>query len=116
MITKSLPKKIGPKKKKSDATKIKKKQISYMIRKADLEKLPEIDKRIKRAEYTEELMKHFEFTEKARDNNVTWEQTSPNTMTLFYPKTGKSVVFICDNKTPNQYKIFKLKQLLGEFD
>lgn len=111
-----MPKRIGRPKRKTDALKIKKKQPSYMIRKADLEKLPAIDKRIQDIENTEELMKHFEFAEKAKENNVEWKELPSGTMSLFHPESGKSCTFICDNNTPNQYKIFKLKQLLGEFD
>jgi hypothetical protein len=116
MIKKSLPKKIGPKKKESDATKIKKKQTSYMIRKADLEGLPAIDKKIKALEHGQEILKYYEFTDMARENEVIWELLPSGSMSLLSSKNGKHLVFLCDKKTPNQYKIFKLNQLLGKFD
>lgn len=116
MIKKSLPKKIGRKKKESDTTKIKKRQQSYMIRKADLEKLPEIDRKIKDMQATEEWMIRVDFVEKAKENNVVWEQSEAGTMSLLSEKTGKHIVFFCDKHTPSKYKMFKLKQLLGEFD
>lgn len=120
MIKKSLPKTIGPKKKEIDRTteprKERKKKTSYMIRKSDLKTLAEIDQEIKSLKSSEEAILYFDFTNKARDNNITWKQLTSGSMSLFNPKTGKSSVFLCDAKTPNRYKMFKLKQLLGEFN